>query len=248
MRKAAVPFCTLLLSPFFIFSQTNLKILPAKRTSQTVIIDGLLNDSAWKDAAVMTDLIEFRPKVGDIETFANRTVSYLMYNDEGIYFGGYCYERSKDSIARELVGRDGFGTNDYVGIIFDTYNDKINGVGFYITPMGEQFDAKYSNTNGEDESWNAVWDGEAEVVSDGWTFEMKIPYSAMRFVSKENQTWGLNITRNRRKAGIQYTWNPVDPKSGGFMNQSGTWTGIEKIDAPLRLSFSPYFSTYINHY
>ena len=51
----------------------------------------------------MTDLVEFRPKMGDKEDYRNRTETWLMYNDEGIYFGGYCHERTKDSIATELV-------------------------------------------------------------------------------------------------------------------------------------------------
>ena len=71
------------------------KELPAQRTTQPVKIDGLLNDAAWKDAATMTNLVEFRPRVGDLEDPANRTVTYLMYNDEGIYFGGYCYDRDR---------------------------------------------------------------------------------------------------------------------------------------------------------
>ena len=62
--------------------------LAAKRTVLPVKIDGLITDSAWKDATIMTNLIEFRPKVGDKEDPANRTVTYLMYDDEGIYFGG----------------------------------------------------------------------------------------------------------------------------------------------------------------
>lgn len=147
-----------------------------------------------------------------------------------------------------MVGRDKIGVNDYVGVVLDTYNDKINAVGFYLTPLGEQYDAKYSSTSGEDDSWNAVWDGEAQLQVDGWTFEMRIPYSALRFVSKDNQTWGLNITRNRKKSGRQFMWNPVDPNVNGFINQEGQWTGIEKIKSPVRLSFSPYFSTYANHY
>ncbi len=123
MKRKLIPaLCLGLLCSFSALSQKLApKTLPAKRTTQPVKIDGLLTDSAWKDAAVMTDHIEFRPKVGDKEDPANRTVAYLMYNDEGIYFGGYCYERTKDSIAAELAGRDGFGTNDYIGIIFDTY-------------------------------------------------------------------------------------------------------------------------------
>src|SRR5689334_25411007 len=99
--------------------------LPAKRTALPIKIDGLLDDSAWKSAPVMTNLIEFRPTVGKVENPDTKTVAYLLYDDEGIYFGGFCYERTKDSIATELVGRDGFGTNDYIGLIFDTYYDKL---------------------------------------------------------------------------------------------------------------------------
>ena len=228
------------------------KELPAKRTIQRVKIDGLIDDAAWKDAAVMTDLIEFRPKVGDKEDHANRTVAYLMYDDEGIYFGGYCYERSKDSIARELSGRDGFGTNDYIGIIFDTYNDKLNGFEYFVTPLNEQWDSKMSppapNTNTEDFTWNAVWKSGAVIHEDGWSFEMFIPYSAIRFGKQEVQTWGLNITRRRRKTEEQFTWNPINPNVNGFLTQEGFWTGISNIKPPLRLQFSPYFSTYVNHY
>ncbi len=104
----------------------------------------MLTDSAWKDAAMMTDLVEFRPKIGDKEEYSNRTEAWLMYDDEGIYFGGYCHEKTKDSIASELVGRDGFGTNDYVGIIFDTYYDKLNAFEYFVTPLNEQWDAKMS--------------------------------------------------------------------------------------------------------
>lgn len=162
--------------------------LPAKRTSKPVKIDGLIDEEAWKDAAVMTNLVEFRPTVGRKEEHENRTITYLMYNDDGIYFGGYCYERTKDSIATELSGRDGFGTNDYIGIIFDTYYDKINGFEYFITPLGEQWDAKMSpNSNGNDEdfSWNAVWESGAVIHNDGWSFEMFLPYSAIRFGKKE---------------------------------------------------------------
>jgi hypothetical protein len=224
------------------------KTLPAKRTSANFKIDGNLEETAWKEAVPATKFVEWRPNFGVIEDTSTRTEVYLLYDNTSIYIGGYCHEKSKDSVSKELVGRDQIGVNDYVGVIFDTYHDKINGFGFYMTPLGEQYDAKYSNTIGEDDSWNAVWDGEAKLVADGWTFEMRIPYSAIRFVSKDNQTWGLSITRNRKKIGRQYMWNPVDPKVNGFLNQEGEWTGIEKIEAPVRLQFSPYFSTYLNHY
>lgn len=242
-------YCILLIFfSFKLFAQTPPRQLAAKRTKATIKIDGKHDEAAWKDVLPATGFIEWRPNFGAKEEDDTRSEIYLLYDNTAIYIAGFLHEKSKDSVSKELVGRDRIGVNDYVGIVFDTYYDKINAVGFYVTPLGEQYDAKYSVTNGEDDSWNAVWDSEAQLVNDGWTFEMKIPYSALRFISKENQTWGLNITRNRKKAGRQFMWNPVDPKINGFVNQEGMWTGIEKIDAPVRLSLSPYFSAYLNHY
>src|SRR2546423_9037441 len=233
----------------FAIGQSPQKQLAAQRTSSIIKIDGNLDEAAWKNAVPAKDFIEWRPNAGKPEDPATRTVVYLLYDNNSVYVAGYCYERTRDSIAKELVGRDVVGVNDFVGVLFDPYNDKINGVGFYVTPYGEQFDAKYSNSNNlEDPSWNAVWDSEAKVHSDGWSFEMRIPYSALRFSNRDNQTWGLNFTRRRNKTGQQYMWNPIDPNVNGLMNQEGLWTGIEKIHAPLRLSFSPYFSAYLDHY
>jgi len=251
-HKTNLALFGLLLSSIFINAQPPApKELPAKRTTQAVKIDGLINDPAWKDAALMTDLVEFRPKMGVVEAHEVRTETYLMYDDEGIYFGGFCYERTKDSISRELKGRDGFGANDYVGIIFDTYYDKLNGFEYFVTPLNEQWDAKMSpggNNGGEDFTWNAVWKSGAAIHNNGWSFEMFIPYSAIRFGKKDVQNWGLNITRRRRKTEQQSTWNPVDVNVSGFLTQEGLWTGITNIKPPLRLQFSPYFSMYANHY
>lgn len=230
------------------FAQPTPKQLPAKRTQSTIKIDGALDEAAWKEAIPATNFVEWRPSAGKPEDSATRTVVYLLYDNTSVYVGGYCFERTKDSVSRELIGRDKVGINDFVGVILDTYHDKINAVGFYVTPYGEQFDAKYSNTSGEDGSWNAVWDSEAKVWTDGWSFEMRIPYSALRFSNRDNQTWGLNMTRRRNKTGQQFMWNPIDPQVNGFINQEGSWTGIEKIEAPLRLSLSPYLSGYVNHY
>jgi len=233
---------------FQLFAQPVRKQLPSRRTTSNIKIDGSIDEAAWKEAVPATGFIEWRPTAGTPEDTANKTEVYMLYDNTSVFIGGFCYERTKDSISRELIGRDKVGINDFVGVIIDTYNDKINAVGFYVTPYGEQYDAKYSTGGNEDGSWSAVWDSEAKIHANGWSFEMRIPYSALRFVSKESQTWGLNITRRRNKTGQQYMWNPVDPQVNGFVNQEGEWTNIGKIEAPLRLAFSPYFSSYVNHY
>ena len=102
----------------------------------------------------------------------------------------------------ELKGRDGFGNNDFVGIIFDTYHDKLNGFEYFVTPLGEQMDAKVSpNNNGNMKILAGMQFGKAQATlqNDGWSFEMFIPYSAIRFGKKKIQEWGLNIVRRRQK-------------------------------------------------
>ena len=232
------------------FCQTEKKSIAIKRINSPVKIDGDLDEAVWKNVPVADKFIALRPTPFWAENTDNATKVYFLYNDEGIYIGGYCHEKNKDSIASELVGRDGFGNNDFVGVIFDTYYDKLNGFEYFVTPLGEQFDAKQApNTNGdsEDFGWNAVWQSAAKIHADGWSFEMFLPYSAIRFGKNKMQDWGLNIVRKRQKSGEQLFWQSIDPNVNGFLTQEGLITGLENIKPPLRLQFSPYFSAYQNH-
>lgn len=217
------------------------------RTEQAPDIDGILNDEGWKYADVATDFIELRPVPGKQENKNQGTEVRVLYDNSAIYVAARMYDHP-DSIARELVMRDQVGNSDFIGIIFDTYLDRINGNGFFVTAAGSQFDAKYSQTGNEDENWNAVWESNVKIDKLGWTAEIKIPYSALRFGSRDVQNWGLNVTRRRQRINQQSFWNFVDPKVSGFINQEGELTGIKDIKAPIRLSFSPYVSSYVNNY
>ena len=247
-KLLALCCCILLASTAF--SQPPKKQLAAKRITTTIKIDGVLDDAAWKDAPIADKFIELRPTPFKAENEDNKTEIYFLYNNQGIYIGGYLHEKNKDSISSELTGRDGFGNNDFLGVIFDTYHDKLNGFEYFVTPLGEQMDAKVSpNTNGnsEDFSWNAVWESKSKLLADGWSFEMFIPYSAIRFGKKNVQDWGMNIVRRRQKSGQQLFWQSIDPNANGFLTQEGLFTGLEEIKPPMRLQFSPYFSLYKNH-
>jgi len=248
-KLKAVCFCMLFTA--VAFSQTEKKKISALRISKSLKIDGVLEEPEWKTTQVADKFTTLRPTPFKPENADNKSEMYFLYNDEGIYIGGYFHEKFKDSISAELVGRDGFGNNDFVGVILDTYNDKINGFEYFVTPLGEQFDAKQApnpNGNSEDFSWNAVWQSGAKINKDGWSFEMFLPYSAIRFGNKKVQDWGLNIVRRRQKSGEQLFWQSIDPTANGFLTQEGMLTGLTNIKPPLRLQFAPYFSTYANHY
>src|SRR5438034_10956100 len=96
--KILVQCFTAILIPALVFSQATPKTLPAKRTTTIIKIDGNIDEVAWKDAPAALGYTEFRPTPFRKEDPANLTEVYMLYNDEGIYLGGYCHEKSKDSI------------------------------------------------------------------------------------------------------------------------------------------------------
>jgi hypothetical protein len=223
------------------------KELAAKRTGLPPKIDGVLTDQCWTDVPVATDFIENNPVPGRVESKAKRTEVKILYDDAAIYVSARMFD-SRDSVVHELVTRDNIGNADFIGVVFDSFLDRRNGNGFFVTAAGVQFDAKYSPDGGEDPNWNAVWESAIKIDELGWACEMKIPYSALRFSDKSIQNWGLNFIRRRMKANMQTFWNFVDPKVSGFINQSGVLTGLQDIKPPVRLSFSPYVSAYVHHY
>ena len=248
MYKTATLFFLILLLSITAFSQPVVKKLGATKTKLVPKIDGVLDDEAWKNVPIATDFIQLRPNAGEHEKAPQRTEVKVIYDDNAIYVSAKMFEVSADKIARELTTRDNIANDDFLGIVLDTYLDRINAVGFYVTAAGVQFDAKYSSQGNEDPSWNAVWLSAVKINNDGWSAEMKIPYSALRFANKEVQNWGLNITRKRQFDQQQLFWNEINPKQNGFINQEGELTGIEKIHPPVRLAFYPYASAYVNHY
>jgi hypothetical protein len=230
----------------FLSAQTSHCSLPAVRTSLAIKVDGDLGDPAWATAAVARNFIEQRPVYGKQEQESTKTEAFILYDDNAVYVAMLMHENSKDSISTELVGRDQIGVNDFAGVMFDTYEDKINGVGFYVTPLGEQMDCKYF-LNNEDESWSTVFQTATKITDKGWSFEMRIPYSALRFSKEKVQSWGINFVRRRTRTGQQFLWSPIDPNKFGTMNQAGTLKGIRDIQSPIRLSFSPYLSAYLDN-
>ena len=223
------------------------KQLSAVRAVGTPKIDGLLDDACWVNVPVATDFFEIRPVPGRVEKQDRRTEMKVLYDDVAIYVYARMYD-DKDSVSHELVSRDNIGNADFISIIVDPFYDKMNGNGFFVTAAGVQFDAKYSQVGDEDPNWNAVWESAVKIDEKGWTCEMKIPYSALRFSSKDIQNWGLNFSRRIQRSNVQTFWNYVSPTVNGFINQEGLFTGIKDIKPPLRLSFSPYISAYVNHY
>ena len=222
--------------------------LAAQRTPTPLKLDGVLDEAAWQTAPVASQFIERRPHPGRPERLP--TEVRVLYDDAALYVGATMLEASPDSIKRELTQRDNSGNTDFFAIFLDPYRDHLNGYGFIVQSTGVQIDNRYSPANGEDGAWNAVWESHVAPLpgGKGWSVEIRIPYSAIRFAAAPVQTWGVNFMRQRKASNQQFFWNEVQPSVDGFVNQWGELTGLENLHPPLRLSLTPYVSTYANHY
>ena len=206
-------------------------------------VDGILDDEAWVNQPVVSGFLQTNPHPKKKPT--GETEVRMIYDDQAVYIAARLYD-NPDSINNFLTERDDIGNADFFMVVFNNYQDGINGDGFLVTPAGVQIDTKYS-ADDESVAWDAVWESATNIDDQGWTVEMRIPYSALRFPEVEQQQWGVNFGREIRRNRERSYWNYVDPAIDGLLTQTGLVNGIENIEPPVRLSFFPYASAYLEH-
>ncbi|MBT8258360.1 MAG: carbohydrate binding family 9 domain-containing protein [Bacteroidia bacterium] len=236
--------CLVLFCLFFSFllNAQDRKSLNIIKTDNAPKIDGNLDDDAWQLADSATDFVQFRPEMGVTLDEDKKTTVKMTYDDNAIYVGAY-FKDKPDDIQRQFTSRDNFGNSDVFGIILNPNNDAQNDIMFFVFSSGTQADAVSSPDNGEDFGWNAVWDSQVSIVSDGWIIEMKIPYAALRFANEEVQTWGIQFYRKFMLTNNEYSWNPIDRTKGNIGLYHGELRGIKNIEPPTRLIFYPFVSS-----
>lgn len=233
---------------FFALGYGQKKTLQTKFISEKIILDGKLNEAIWQSVPIATDFVMFQPDNGKKVEDNKRTEVHVLYDNEAIYIGALLYDNEPNKILKEISKRDDFGTADFFGVFVNGYNDGQQNFQFFVNAADGQADCLATDSNGEDYSWDAVWDSKTVLTDFGWVVEMKIPYAALRFSSETKQTWGVNFFREIRRDRAKYSWNFIDSKIGTFTQQNGIVEGIENIKTPTRLFFLPYasFYTYAN--
>ncbi len=238
LRKNVIIIFLLLISNI-LYSQS--KQINAVRITTNPQVDAIIDENLWKTIPIATNFVQYTPYNG--ASPSQKTEVQITYSNDAIFIAATCYDSIPVNISKTLSSRDDFGQADYFGIYLDPYNKGLTAYGFFVTAAGVQVDIKL-NENSEDKNWDAVWDSKVRITENGWVVEMKIPYSALRFPSKEEQTWSLNIYRNIQRHRETNTWNYIDNTKFGRTNQSGELTNLKNIDAPVRLAFFPYLSSY----
>jgi hypothetical protein len=205
-------------------------------------IDGVLDDSSWHKSDQATGFVIYEPDFG--QTASQQTIARFCYSDYGLYIGLEMLDKSPDSIFTDLSIRDDMGNADWIGVVLSPSVDGQNGFRFQVSAAGVQYDAKIIQDK-NDEAWDAVWYSQVLITPSGWTAEMLIPWSAIRFSNEPVQEWDMNIIREIRRFREQSTWHPVDRKKHGFLTQSGRLAGLEELRTPVRLALLPYASAYM---
>lgn len=228
--------CLLLIASSFAFSQDTLRSYTATRLTRNIKVDGILDSAEWSEISAAGNFIQNQPFEGKPASF--KTEVRICYDNHGIYVAAMMFDPSPDSILHELGIRDAQGINaDQFRLLIDPYNKRQDAFEFGVWASGVQIDSKFT-----DPTFDAVWHSATKINEHGWTAEMMIPYSAIRFPETKEQLWGLQFTRTIRRT-REFTQFALTPNvQANPLRFFANLKGISDIEPPLRLSFTPFLS------
>ncbi len=212
----------------------------AVRLSEAVSVDGQLNEPVWQNGNAVTEFKQRDPHEGG--TPSQKTEVRLAYDDDALYVGARCYDTAPESLLVRLTRRDVSIPADRFSIYLDPYYDRRSGYYFLVNCAGTLFDGTLSNDGAEDASWDGVWDAKAKVDDQGWTVEMRIPYSQLRFSKADSYRWGVNF-RRRIERHTEEDFLVYQPKKeAGFVSRFPDLVGIERVSPGRSIELIPYFT------
>jgi hypothetical protein len=223
------------------------KEIEVKRFQTPPVIDGKLNDLHWLNSNPAKNFERWMPNNGSKEKKGYENLVYMGYDDNNIYIAGIL--KNPNTIPIELSQRDNIWdvNAETFFVSINTYDDNINYQGFQVTSAGTQGDM-YTSVEMSPTDWDfdTVFESKVSINDNNWTLEMKIPFSALRFPSKNIQNWGINFGRKIVESGEVYTWNFVDQINSVYAESMGLVKGIEGVTPPIRLFFYPYAQTSVD--
>ena len=214
-------------------------IARAARRDGSISIDGRIDDEGWLTAPVITDFVQGEPTEGIAPT--EPTEVRVLFDDHAIYVAARMYESDPSTIHDQLVRRDDRGAFDSFTFSLDPNQDGLTGYQFIVGASGAERDAFLFGDVQEDENWNAVWDSAVHRDGQGWTVEMKIPFSQIRYEARPGeQTWGANFKR-RRLASNETDYFALQSRTvRGRVSQFGTIDGFQLTGGSRRIEIEPF--------
>jgi len=203
----------------------------------TPVLDGHLDDSAWDRVDWSGEFVQRQPEDGAAPSA--QTEFKLLYDDEALYFGFRMHDDPE--LVRSMLARRDHFPGDWVEINIDSYHDQRTAFSFTLSLSGTRGDEFVSNDgNRWDGSWDPVWEGATGLDDGGWTAEMRIPLSQLRFDGAEEQVWGLQVQRRIFREEERSTWQEIPRDCSGWVSNFGEIHGIRGIKPARRVEIMPY--------
>jgi hypothetical protein len=230
--------CIVFLSPFLV-GQWKAKELIGTKSDSVIKVDGLLDEDAWQEAQEASGFIQFEPDLGN--PASERTVVRVLFDDNHIYFGFWCYDSEPEKIVGRMTKRDiELLADDSVYVLLDTFHDRRTCYYVCTNLLGTQWDGRITeNGRTNDSTWDGIWKSAAQRADFGWTAEFAIELSSIKYEPGENKTWGLSLGRGiPRKLEYSFWTGPLE--SAYRVSQFGELKGLDLKKAEKKLQIIPH--------
>jgi hypothetical protein len=217
--------------------------ITARRAERSPKVDGKLDDAVWQNAQWTADFIQREPQEGQPAT--EKTEVAVMYDDEAIYIGARMHSSDPAGVRALVTRRDREESSDQLLISFDTYLDRRTAYSFGVTAAGVRIDYYHPNDfeTSRDYSYDPVWQAETNRTANGWTTEIRIPFTQLRFNAGVEQIWGINIVRRIPARNEIAFWRLIGRNETGWSSRMGQLVGIQGIRPSRRIEMLPYVAS-----
>ena len=213
------------------------------RTTSAIRVDGDLSDDAWRTATQIDTWYDVSP--GDNAVPPVKSTGYLTYDDRFFYAAFEFDDPDPAAIRAPLGDHDVINGNsmDFGGIFVDPLNSGRTAFEFFVSPRNVQYDAVTDDASGENSAPDFFWDSAARITSRGWTVEIRIPFSTLRYKNADPQTWGILLFRNYpRQFRYQLVSAQIPRGNNCLICRANSLTGLERLPAGGHVIAAPYVS------
>ena len=205
-------------------------------------VDGRLAEPVWRDGDVASAFVQREPVEG--APASERTEVTVLYDDEALYVGARMHSRDARRVRALITRRDREGSSEQIIVSMDTFRDRRTAYTFSVTPAGVRIDYYHpSDAEDHDHSFDPVWEAATTIDSLGWTAELRIPFSQLRFTAGREQLWGINLVRTIPAANEVAHWILVPRNATGWASRFGDLVGIEGVRPSRRAELLPYVAS-----
>src|SRR5216117_3107416 len=211
----------------------------AVRVDRAPVVDGRLDDPEWNLAPAVTDFRQTDPDEG--APVSEATAVRVLYDGTAVYVGARLFDSAPARIVRRLARRDASTHSDEFRVFLDSYHDRRTAFEFIVNAAGVKRDVLIGDDgNFNDASWGPVWEAAVSIDSLGWSAEIRIPLSQVRFPKEPDQVWGVHFVRWIERKNEQAMFPFIGKKENGLVSRFADLVGIQGVGAPKRLELLPY--------